>query len=281
MDHGLLNRRFMNRALAMQAVLVAAAAMAFAATAESASPQAFVDGIYKHYLGKDSKGLALSSAAVIRRYFAPPLADAIIKDFAAAHKAGEVPLLNGDPFIDAQDWEISNLKTAVKIDRRQHRGRDRDVRHVHGAAHRHARSRQHAGRLADHRHPVGEGLAARGLQAEIGKPTSAARGQRAFRDSRHSRNSPEPATIAPPIDQADGRQVAPDREAEHHRPDQREILERRDHRRRREMDRARPPCIAPAPLPTPLSTSQPASVQVGITKPNGSISENAADMISI
>ena len=38
----------------------------------------------------------------------------MVKDFAAAEKAGEVPLLNGDPFIDAQDWEISNLKTTVK-----------------------------------------------------------------------------------------------------------------------------------------------------------------------
>jgi Protein of unknown function (DUF3828) len=114
MDRGLLNRRFMNRALAMQAVLVAASAMAVAASAEPVSPQPFIDGIYKHYLGKDSKGLSLSSAAVIRRYFAPPLADAIIKDFAQAHKAGEVPLLNGDPFIDAQDWEIENLKTSVK-----------------------------------------------------------------------------------------------------------------------------------------------------------------------
>jgi hypothetical protein len=104
----------MNRSLAMQAVLVAASAMAFAAAAETASPQSFVDGIYKHYLGKESKGLALSSDAEIRRYFAPPLADAISKDFAAAAKAGEVPLLNGDPFVDAQDWEISNLKTAVK-----------------------------------------------------------------------------------------------------------------------------------------------------------------------
>ncbi len=115
MDRGLMHRRFMmNRALAMQAVLVAAAALAFAATAETASPQSFVDGIYKHYLGKESKGLSLSSDAEIRRYFAPPLSDAIVKDFAAAHKAGEVPLLNGDPFVDAQDWEISNLKTAVK-----------------------------------------------------------------------------------------------------------------------------------------------------------------------
>jgi len=108
------DRRFMNRALAMQAVLVAASAMAFTATAETASPHSFVDGIYKHYLGKDSKGLSLSSSAAIRRYFAPPLADAMVKDFAAAHKAGEVPMLNGDPFVDAQDWEISNIKSAVK-----------------------------------------------------------------------------------------------------------------------------------------------------------------------
>jgi hypothetical protein len=90
------------------------AVMTAAATAETASPQAFVDGIYKHYIGKDSKGLVLSGNAVIRRYFAPPLADAMVKDFATAHKAGEVPMLNGDPFVDAQDWEISNVKTAVK-----------------------------------------------------------------------------------------------------------------------------------------------------------------------
>ena len=108
------DRRFMNRALAMQAVLVAASAMAFTATAEIASPQSFVDGIYKHYLGKESKGLSLSDSAAIRRYFAPPLSDAMMKDFAAAHKAGEVPMLNGDPFIDAQDWDISNVKTTVK-----------------------------------------------------------------------------------------------------------------------------------------------------------------------
>jgi len=107
-------KRPTGRALAMQAVLVAASAMAITANAEIASPQAFVDGIYKHYLGQDSKGLALSSEADVRRYFAQPLADAIVKDFAAAHKAGEVPMLNGDPFIDAQDWEISNLKTTVK-----------------------------------------------------------------------------------------------------------------------------------------------------------------------
>lgn len=35
------------------------------------------------------------------------------------------------------------------------------------------------------------------------------------------------------------------------------------------------------PLPTSFNTSQPASVQVGTTKANGSASENAADMTSI
>ena len=109
-----MSRSLMNRALAMQAVLVAASAMAIVANAETASPQSFVDGIYKQYLGKDSKGLPLSNEAEIRRYFAPPLSDAMVKDYATAAKAGEVPLLNGDPFIDAQDWEISNLKIAVK-----------------------------------------------------------------------------------------------------------------------------------------------------------------------
>lgn len=102
------DRRFMNRALAMQAVLVAASAMAFTAAAETASPQSFVDGIYKHYLGKDSKGLPLADNAAVLRYFAPPLSEAMVKDLAAA------PMLNGDPFIDAQDWEISSVKSAVK-----------------------------------------------------------------------------------------------------------------------------------------------------------------------
>lgn len=98
----------------MQACLVAAAALAFAATAETASPQDFIDSIYRPYLDKNANGNPLTSDAMIRGYFAPPLADAIIKDFAEAHRRGEVPMLNGDPFVDAQDWEISNLDIAVK-----------------------------------------------------------------------------------------------------------------------------------------------------------------------
>jgi hypothetical protein len=106
--------RSTGRDLAMQACLVAAAALAFTATAETSSPQDFVERLYRPYLDKNANGNALTSDAMIRGYFAPPLADAIIKDFAVAEKRGEVPLLNGDPFVDAQDWEISNLNIAVK-----------------------------------------------------------------------------------------------------------------------------------------------------------------------
>lgn len=108
------SNRTMGRDLAMQACLVAAAALAFAASAETASPQAFIEGIYRTYLDKNGKGIWFANDAIIRGYFAPPLAQAMIADFAEAEKRGEVPLLNGDPFIDAQDWEISNLRIAVK-----------------------------------------------------------------------------------------------------------------------------------------------------------------------
>ena len=80
----------------------------------------------------------------------------MVKDFAAAEKAGEVPLLNGDPFIDAQDWEISNLKTAVKST-----GANTAVATASFTMFMKPRtvtleSRHHAGGLADQRHPLGQ-----------------------------------------------------------------------------------------------------------------------------
>jgi len=42
------------------------------------------------------------------------LARLIEDDAAAAAKAGEVPSLDGDPFIDAQDWQINSFTIAVK-----------------------------------------------------------------------------------------------------------------------------------------------------------------------
>src|SRR5262249_51686642 len=101
----------------VSAVLLCIAAFVASLSAEpmdQGSPKVFVDSIYNAYLGKNSKGVPLANEAEIRRYFEPQLADAIVKDMAAAEKANEVPMLDGDPFIDAQDWEIANLRTVVK-----------------------------------------------------------------------------------------------------------------------------------------------------------------------
>jgi hypothetical protein len=88
--------------------------VSMAASAPADSPQSFVEAIYKTYVGKAAKGIELTDEAVIRRYFAPPLADAIVKDRAEADKRGEVPTLDGDPFVDAQDFEIARLRVGTK-----------------------------------------------------------------------------------------------------------------------------------------------------------------------
>jgi len=95
-----------------------------AAVAQGASPLAFLESVYKVYRNNNNaKGIDTSKPEVIRRYFAPALAKAMIKDMADARKKDEVPLLNGDPFIDAQDWEIANLALDVKsLDRRHATG---------------------------------------------------------------------------------------------------------------------------------------------------------------
>jgi hypothetical protein len=102
------------RPLCGAVLLLCTVVMASAAPAQQQSAQAFVEAIYKSYLGKDAKGVELVDEAAVRRYFAPPLADAIIKDFTDAEKRNEAPTLDGDPFIDAQDYEITALKVAVK-----------------------------------------------------------------------------------------------------------------------------------------------------------------------
>jgi hypothetical protein len=83
-----------------------------AAFAAELSAQDFVAGIYATYKGKDAKGVSLDSRAKIARYFTPSLTKLIDNDSKAAAKRGEVGELDGDPFIDAQDYQID----AVAID---------------------------------------------------------------------------------------------------------------------------------------------------------------------
>jgi hypothetical protein len=84
-----------------------------AAVAADPGATAFVNGIYKNYqgTGMQSLGVPLDSEGVIRRYFEPSLAQMIIND--RKNSGDEAPTLDGDPFIDAQDWELKNLKVVV------------------------------------------------------------------------------------------------------------------------------------------------------------------------
>ena len=83
------------------------------AVAADATALAFVTSIYNTYRGRDSKGIPLDNAGAVRRYFEPSLAALINRDRAIAAKRGEVGLLDGDSFIDAQDWDIPNFEIAV------------------------------------------------------------------------------------------------------------------------------------------------------------------------
>ncbi len=83
------------------------------AAAEPSATQ-FVEGLYAQYVGKEAKGVALETSADLRRWFAPELAQAIVDDRDRAEKGGDVPALDGDPFVDAQDWEIPAVEVQVQ-----------------------------------------------------------------------------------------------------------------------------------------------------------------------
>ena len=84
--------------------------------ADDAAPDKFLATIYHQYEGKNAKGVDIYGKGALARYFEPSLVALIAADEAAAAKRGDVPELDGDPFIDAQDWEITALKIATKMD---------------------------------------------------------------------------------------------------------------------------------------------------------------------
>src|SRR6202161_347461 len=98
------------RTIILSASCVAAASPAFAA---DPGASAFVTAIYAAYKGKNAKGIRLDTETSIRRYFEPSLAALMIKDQKAAARRHEVPNLDGDPFVDAQDWDIAAFDIAV------------------------------------------------------------------------------------------------------------------------------------------------------------------------
>lgn len=105
------------RSLAGLAVALGfAAAPALAAGSEKAA-KTFLNSIYQQYLGSSSgaaKGVALTNPKLVRTYFTVGLASLILEDRAAAAKRSEAPVLDGDPFVGRQEWDISALAIEVK-----------------------------------------------------------------------------------------------------------------------------------------------------------------------
>ena len=94
--------------------LIFTALAAGSAGAEDPAARKFLDGIYSAYSTPNSPGTRINSRALLDRYFTPALAALIDRDGKRAAAKGEVPALSGDPFIDAQDWEIKGLAIDLK-----------------------------------------------------------------------------------------------------------------------------------------------------------------------
>lgn len=76
-------------------------------------PAAFVAAIYQRY-ENGGDGVALDSAETVRALFEPRLAELMLADSAEAAALGDAGKLDADPFVDAQDWDISNIRVDVE-----------------------------------------------------------------------------------------------------------------------------------------------------------------------
>lgn len=103
---------FRRIALAL-ACLIALTAIA---PAEEATPQAFLTALYHRYEGKHTRGIDYADKRTLLHYFDPALVTLIVADQAAAKKNDEVPALDGDPFVDAQEWAITQLAITTAAD---------------------------------------------------------------------------------------------------------------------------------------------------------------------
>ncbi len=90
------------------------AVLAGQARAAGTSAHDFVAAIYHAYIGKNGNGISLDGDRPVRRYFVASLADLIMKDQFEAARRSEVGVLDFDPFVDAQDWDIPAVSIAVR-----------------------------------------------------------------------------------------------------------------------------------------------------------------------
>lgn len=77
------------------------------------SAEAFLRDVYAPYLTGANQG---QNYWDLDRYFASDLARLIDAEGRDAKRRNEPPRLNGDPFVDAQDWDVKNFTLSVKTD---------------------------------------------------------------------------------------------------------------------------------------------------------------------
>jgi hypothetical protein len=82
------------------------------ATAADPAAKEFVTAIYRNYVGKEAKGVPLDSPQ-IQTIFTPPVLQLIAADQKQSQQRNEPPELDGDPFVDAQDWDIPSFTVDV------------------------------------------------------------------------------------------------------------------------------------------------------------------------
>jgi hypothetical protein len=86
--------------------------LASGAVGQEPTPQQFLQSIYEPYKKAGFKGQPYWEPA---RFFAPDLAAAVERDMAEAKKRKEPPTLDGDPFMDAQEWQVEAISYASSI----------------------------------------------------------------------------------------------------------------------------------------------------------------------
>lgn len=82
-------------------------------SAAADDPQAFVAAIYDRY-ANGGDGVPLDAPETVQSLFEPRLATLILDDQAEAAEMGDVSKLDADPFVNAQDWYVSNILVQVE-----------------------------------------------------------------------------------------------------------------------------------------------------------------------
>lgn len=80
---------------------------------QTPSAEAFLRDLYAPYLAGANRGRDYWD---LERYFTPDLARLMDAEARDAQSRNEVPRLNGDPFVDAQEWDITNFAVSVKTE---------------------------------------------------------------------------------------------------------------------------------------------------------------------